>query len=120
MKFHIGDVISIITGKLVSPTHMEGIYKILNFLTGQELWTHQLPDASRFATPYLLQQFPELKEIDKNSINTTNWKEQLQSIIEKYGEYRNVETIKTEWDTRDPLEDRVHISKAFDLIIINK
>ena len=63
VKFHIGDVLSITTGKMVSPTGMDGIYKILNFMTGEDLYTHQLPRAMRVCAPHLLQQHPQLAEV---------------------------------------------------------
>lgn len=59
-KFHISDVLSITTGRLVSTRHMDGVYDILNFMTGDNLFTHQLPRASDECKPYLLQQFPQL------------------------------------------------------------
>lgn len=46
-RFHLGDVLSITTGHLLSPRHMEGVYEILNHMTGDQLFTHQLPRASR-------------------------------------------------------------------------
>jgi hypothetical protein len=58
--FHISDVLSITTGRLVSSRHMEGIYDILNFLTGDELLTHQLPRAAKECEPWLKTQFPQL------------------------------------------------------------
>lgn len=60
--FHLGDVLSITTGVLVSFRSMEGIYDILNFMTGDDLFTHQLPRATDECKPHLLEQFPELKE----------------------------------------------------------
>jgi hypothetical protein len=39
---------------------MEGIYEILNFLTGDNLFTHQLPRAMRECEPWLKTQFPYL------------------------------------------------------------
>jgi len=41
--FHISDILSITDGRLVSTRHMDGIYEILNFMTGDNLFTHQLP-----------------------------------------------------------------------------
>lgn len=58
--FHISDVLSVTTGRLVSSRHMEGIYGILNFLTGDTLYTHQLPRAMRECEPWLRTQFPDL------------------------------------------------------------
>ena len=45
--FHIGDILSVTTGRLVSPRRMDGVYDILNFMTGDNLFTHQLPRAAR-------------------------------------------------------------------------
>lgn len=59
-QFHISDVLSITTGRLVSTRHMDGVYDILNFMTGDNLFTHQLPRASDECKPYLLEQFPQL------------------------------------------------------------
>lgn len=46
-SFHIGDVLSAMTGTLVSPRHIGGVYDVLNWMTGESLMTHQLPRASR-------------------------------------------------------------------------
>jgi hypothetical protein len=59
-QFHIGDILSVTTGRLVSSRHIDGLYEILNFLTGDELYTHQLPRAMRECEPWLKTQFPYL------------------------------------------------------------
>lgn len=59
-NFHISDILSVTTGRLVSNRHIEGVYDILNFLTGDNLFTHQLPRASRECEPWLKTQFPYL------------------------------------------------------------
>ena len=71
-KFHLGDVLSITTGRLVSPRHMDGVYDILNFMTGDNLFTHQLPRASDECKPHLLAQFPQLAEVDTSGVNGKN------------------------------------------------
>jgi hypothetical protein len=58
--FHISDVLSVTTGRLVASRHMEGVYDILDFLTGDQLFTHQLPRAERECTPWMRSQFPRL------------------------------------------------------------
>ena len=63
-RFHIGDVLSITTGRLVSRDHMDGIYAILNHMTGENLYTHQLGRAMRESKPYVLDQFPELRDAE--------------------------------------------------------
>ena len=60
--FHIGDVLSVTTGRLVSARHIDGVYDILNFLTGDNLYTHQLPRAMEECKPWLRSMFPALME----------------------------------------------------------
>jgi len=58
--FDISDVLSITTERLVSSRHMDGVYDVLNFMTGENLFTHQLVRASKVCKPELLRQFPVL------------------------------------------------------------
>lgn len=60
--FHISDVLSVTTGRLVSSRHTEGIYDILNFLTNDKLFTHQLPRAMKECKPWLATLFPALMD----------------------------------------------------------
>lgn len=58
--FDISDVLSATTGRLVSTRHMEGIYDVYNFLTGDSLYTNQLPRAAEECDPWLKSQYPQL------------------------------------------------------------
>lgn len=58
--FHIGTVLSITTGKLLSLDRMAGVYRILDYMTGESLYTHQLGRAAETCKPHLLEQFPQL------------------------------------------------------------
>lgn len=60
--FNIGDILSITTGRLVSPRGITGVYEILNHMTGDDLFTHVLPRASRICAPALLSNHPFLAE----------------------------------------------------------
>jgi len=62
-EFHIGDILSIIDGHLVSPRHIDGVYDILNWMTGDNLFTHQLPRASEECAPSLREQHPDLAAV---------------------------------------------------------
>ncbi len=59
-EFHISDVLTVTTGRLVSSRHMDGVYAVLNFLTGDNLFTHQLPRVMDQCRPWLRTQFPAL------------------------------------------------------------
>ena len=125
-KFHLSDILSIITGRLVSTRHVEGIYDILDFMTGDSLFTHQLPRVSDECKPYLFDAMPWLKEIDASGVNENNWKEWLAQQVKKYGEYHDVSTIpQDDHDVIDPHEELKEMldgddSKIIDVNISNE
>ncbi|MDF1682415.1 MAG: hypothetical protein P1U46_01235 [Patescibacteria group bacterium] len=103
-KFHIGDVLSIITGRLLSPEGIGGVYKILNHMTGDKLFTHQLPRASDQCKPKLLEQYPALKDVDLSSVNGENYKAFVAEQAEKFGEFLEVPTLsQEEYQHKDPI-----------------
>ena len=61
--FHLGDLITVVTGHLVSPNHIGAVYDVCDFVTGEAHMTHQLPRASKAITPWLLEQHPWLADI---------------------------------------------------------
>jgi hypothetical protein len=102
--FDLGTVLSITTGVLF--TTMDNVYDILNYMTGDELFTHQLPRASRECAPAILRQWLCLKEVDATNIDKTNWKEFLGKQIKKYGnEFSIVPLVAFEHKYIDPMEE---------------
>jgi hypothetical protein len=63
-SFHIGDILSITSGKLVSPRHIDGVSDLLGWMTGEKPMTHQLPRLSDECEPALREQFPDLAAVD--------------------------------------------------------
>lgn len=57
--FPLAQILSITTGRLMCD--MGGVYEILNHITGDNLYTHVLPRAARFARPFIAEAFPELE-----------------------------------------------------------
>ena len=119
--FHIGDILSVITGRLVSTRHINGVYDILNFMTGESLYTHQLPRVSREAGPVLLRQHPLLATADASMVNADNWKGWLAIQVERFGETLPVQPMTEDDHERiDPLSelaekvhpDRILVVKA--------
>jgi hypothetical protein len=84
--FHIGDILSITTGQLVSPRQMDGIYDILNFMQDDKLFSHQLPRASKDCKPYLLEQHPQLAAVNGEEITEENWEGWLAEQVARFGE----------------------------------
>ena len=104
--FHLGDILSIYTGRLVSPTHMDGIYSILNFMTGDNLFTHQIPRVGRECAPHLLRQFPWLAEVSTDGCTGETWQHWLQVQVDRYGENHSVAAIpRDDHAVIDPVEE---------------
>jgi hypothetical protein len=109
-SFHIGDILTITTGLLVSPRHMGGVYDLLNWMTGDDLFTHQLPRACDECAPTLRVQHPDLAAIEtptfpqggaETAVNA--W---LGEQVARFGEYREVTPLATGEHTRiDPLAE---------------
>jgi hypothetical protein len=100
--FHLGDILSITTGRLVSPRHIDGVYDILNFMTGDNLFTHQLPRAGRECEGPLLAQHPDLAGIEfprdlHGEAEVITW---LAVQCERYGETREVAPLGADEHTR--------------------
>jgi hypothetical protein len=91
--FHLGDLLSVSSGCLVSPRHIDGVYDILGFMTGRQLWTHELPRARDECRPSLLDQHPWLAAIDESSVNRETWRAWIDEQVSKYGEQHSVRPI---------------------------
>ena len=61
--FPLADVLTITTERLLSYDHMDGVYRILNYLTGDNLFTHQLGRAAEACRPAVLEQHPQLVDV---------------------------------------------------------
>jgi len=89
--FHIGDILTVTTGRLVSPAHMDGVYDILNWMTGDNLFTHQLPRACDECAPSLRTQFPDLAVIEPPEFGSeAEVRAWLAAQVEAHGETREV------------------------------
>lgn len=62
-EYGLDDILTITTSILLSSRHMDGVYDILGYMTGEELFTHQLPRAARECAPELLRQHPRLAAV---------------------------------------------------------
>lgn len=87
-EFHIGAVLTITDGKVVAPGMLDDIYGILNWMTGDNLFTHQLGRASDECQPALAEQFPQLAaEVVPEGLDTIEKvMAYLKGLYPKYGE----------------------------------
>lgn len=85
--FHIGDILSVVTGKLLSPRKMEGVYDILNFMTGDSIVTHAIPRAIDEMREPILDQHPQLASLDMSTFDVKRIQEWLNEQKSIYGEF---------------------------------
>jgi hypothetical protein len=113
-EFPTGAVLSVVTGILVSENHMDGVYEVLNWMTGESLFTHQLPRVGREAEPVILAVHPELEQAkeEADQVNGDNWREWLKTWKGRYGETISVPRMPiAEHERIDPhseLAEKVH------------
>jgi len=116
----IGDILSITTGRLVSHDGVGGLYNILDWMTGDSLFTHQLTRASDVCEPVLKELFPEIGAVrfpaarydELTSGNTTP--EYIKEWIfqwvdrqgERLGEWHDVPKLADGlWESREPIQE---------------
>ena len=107
-EFHLGDVLSITTGLLLSPRHVDGVYDILNWMTQDNLFTHQLVRAAEECKPWLLRQHPQLAQIVAPEMSPDEMSDWLTSVVAEFGETWSVERIpRGDYTYRDPLQELI-------------
>ncbi len=79
--FTLAQVLSITTERLCCD--IGGIYEILNHITGDDLYTHVLPRAGKFAKPLLLQQFPQIAVAEACLGSLDKWLAKFKSAPER-------------------------------------
>lgn len=102
------DVLGATSGFLLAD--MGGIYQVLNFMTGQDLFTHQLPRAIESAreayiyyNPAMVPFFTEIKEMTQDQILAARdfW-------LMKYGPTLDVPLIAPDkYEAKDPISELI-------------
>jgi 2-keto-3-deoxy-6-phosphogluconate aldolase len=106
-EFHLGDVLSVITGRAISPTHMEGIMTITDYLMRREVSIIELPETSNKCRQALLEQFPQFTSINSDEITLENWESWLDEKVKVYGETLMVEPIKVDKAQQEKIEKMI-------------
>jgi len=102
--FTLGQVLSITTGRLMCD--IGGVYSILSHMTGQSLFTHQLPEAGRLCKPILLQAFPQLAGIELGDVNKDNYLDKCAALTAIHGDSFDCPTLST-WKYSDPIQSAI-------------
>ena len=102
--FTTGEVLSAGTGILCC--EMGGVYRILNFLTGESLFTHQLPRAMRACESWVKHQCPWINEVDASQCSPETVVGWLAAIEAKVGKTHILKPLPAGgYEARHPLEE---------------
>lgn len=75
--FDLADVLTVTTGILIPPSGMEAVYRILSFLVGYDVYTHQIPEAMRTTKPWIFERYPQLADVRPSDEERASWKDDL-------------------------------------------
>ena len=108
--FHIGDVLSVVADRLVSPRPMQGVRDTLNHMAGETLSLHQIPRVMQEAAPVLLRQHPQLAEADVEGITPENLNARMENWISRFGRMLPVVPMTAdEHEHREPRSELVEM-----------
>jgi len=105
-SFPTVDVLSTITGMLVGS--IGGVYEVLNWMTGESVFTHQLPRISREAQPVIVAMHPTLQQAvdEAEQVTPENWTAWRDLWLERYGPTIEVPKMNHhEHERVDPLSE---------------
>ena len=110
MKFTTGEIISAGTGILCCK--ISDLYRIMNYLTGDDLYTHQLPRAFKTCEAWVRTQHPWLNDLNTDACTPNTWAAWLLEAINKYGEVFDLLPLPAgQWKSRDPIKEALEMKK---------
>lgn len=116
--FSLAQVLTAMHGALLCD--MGGVYEIMNYLTGDNLFTHQLPRAFRECEPWLKRRHPDLAALDASGVTPENWRTFLESAEARFGQTVAVSPIpRDDHTTRDPVEELAGMIGADRVIVVD-
>lgn len=104
--FPTDKVMSVVTGVLVSD--IGGVYEVLDWMTGESMFTHQLPRVSREAMPAILAMHPQLQSaiVEAAQVNGDNYRTWLATWIDRFGPEIAIPKMSTDQHERiDPMSE---------------
>jgi hypothetical protein len=120
-EFATRDVLSTITGRLMGD--IGGVYEVLNWMTGESVFTHQLPRIGREATPVVVAAHPALQQaIDEaEQVNQENYAAWRQTWEDRYGPTISVPKFSAAThesiDPMSELAEKVHPDKIIPVVL---
>lgn len=114
-------VLSAVTGRLVSD--IGDMCMVLNWMTGEPVFTHQIPRVGREARPVLLKLHPTLAQAleESEQVNPENWEHWRDLWLDRYGPIMTVPKMTADDHERiDPiseLAEKMHPDKIIPVVV---
>lgn len=121
MKWKSEVVVSSISGRLLCP--ISEVYEFLDWFLRARLFTHQLPSAGEFASPYVLMQCPTLEiwveDAQKENFDCPNWQKFRNALRLDVGEVIQIQRLPPRvFRQRDPIEELQEMAPGKPIIVV--
>jgi hypothetical protein len=105
--YSLADILTMTTGRCLSTRRIEAVYDIANWMTGDNLMTHQLGRAADICGPALLAQHPQLAGIEPpRDIDIPDLMAWLSDAERQHGRELSVTPLPDgAWEHRDPIDE---------------
>lgn len=116
-RFHLGDILTLTTGCMVSPRLMDGVRELISHMCGGPVFTNQLGEALEACEPALLDQhkqlagirLPDLAAPPGSAALAAEIGAWLARLVEDHGEYLDVAPLPDgafqRWGNAEAAED---------------
>ena len=112
--FDLGTVLSVTTERMLATCSQ--LYKILNWMTGDDIFTHQLPRVALECAPFILKQHPVLNEVETPD-ECDDWEAWLAVQRKKYGDEFAIKPLpKGAHEFKDPITELQEIAPGKPII----
>lgn len=121
MKFHIGDILSITTGKILSPDGYSGMKEFLTFMTQyDDVYDSQVAKLCDICHPVLICAFPwsDIKTPDFEGKDKEVVMQWVNAQADLHGTYHEVEPLDFKVPFVDPVEELIRIRGSEEGIVI--
>ena len=106
--FETISILTVVTGRVLTTGGIGGVYEVLNWMTGESLYTHQLPRVCREAVPIIVAAHPELQSaIDEaGRCNEETYQYWRDLWLDRYGPEMTVPKFSEDGHERiDPISE---------------
>jgi len=115
--FKLEDVVSVVTGYFMSED-IGDIYAILNYMTGDDLFTHQLPRAADACRPSLIEQHPLLAQLDFDGLELEEMRAKIEEVRPKTGNELWVSPL-AEWEHKGAIRELTELVGEDRVIVLD-